>query len=162
MSVWVYSRTRGQRSGGNGRERSAVSHGCELLLLLLQKISPLVSPAPRPHILPPLFQCFRSKLPVTASKGAGRAAAKTFKEPVSPSYYRPCPPSRDDRWYGLPRAARSLTVAGSGKRGSLARSPGTRTVRSSLSLPGRRRETPPASSTGAPVAAVELARMAHI
>lgn len=46
---------------------------------------PLVCFAPRPHILPPLFQCFRSKLSVTASKRAGRAERRRLKNPFFPS-----------------------------------------------------------------------------
>lgn len=51
MSVWVYKRTHAGRERRKGRERSAVSHGCELLLLLpppLQKISPHLLRFPAP------------------------------------------------------------------------------------------------------------------
>lgn len=70
--------------------------------------------------------------------------------PPHPPSELPPPPSAADRWYGLPRAARSLTVAGSGKKEGgvarwVARSPGSSTVRSDLSLcRGRRRPTPAA------------------
>lgn len=54
MSVWVYKRAHAESEGkgreGEGRERSAVSHGCELLLPLLQKISPRLLRSPPPHL----------------------------------------------------------------------------------------------------------------
>lgn len=136
MSVWVYKRTHAEREGkGRGGRGLQFLMAVSCCRCCCCRKFPLVSSAPRPHILPPLFQCFRSKLPVTARNRAGRAERRRSKLPFFsfPPDQRPSP-SAADRWYGLPRAARSLTVAGSEKRGLVGRSPGSSTVRSSLSL----------------------------
>lgn len=69
---------------------------------------PLISSSPRPHILPPLFPCFRGNSDDSEKHNWRVKTAVEYVRALAVSRWSP--PSVADRWYGLPLSARSLTV----------------------------------------------------